>query len=213
MQSEWGLGASLSGYATPVGPSPVKQQAQGPPSPAPSPRPRPMPRFATPPPLPPVPLPLPSLLSLSSLLLKGRQWQDELAERSYWASAQLLSHGISPAAFFDVFGDAAALDTYARYYRSAATGVAPAYMMEGPACVWAKELPPRCYKSQPVYSCKVFVGGVPWDISEEALLEGFAAFGLCRVEWPGKEARYARSPPKLAPRHKGSTFLSSSFLL
>lgn len=30
---------------------------------------------------------------------------------------------------------------------------------------------------------------VPWDITEEALVEAFCPYGVCRVEWPGKEAR------------------------
>lgn len=30
---------------------------------------------------------------------------------------------------------------------------------------WSGQLPPRNYKN-PTYSCKVFLGGVPWDITE-----------------------------------------------
>lgn len=30
---------------------------------------------------------------------------------------------------------------------------------------WSGQLPPRNYKN-PMYSCKVFLGGVPWDITE-----------------------------------------------
>lgn len=32
-------------------------------------------------------------------------------------------------------------------------------------CTWSGQLPPRNYKN-PIYSCKVFLGGVPWDITE-----------------------------------------------
>ena len=32
-------------------------------------------------------------------------------------------------------------------------------------CTWSGQLPPRMYKN-PTYSCKVFLGGVPWDITE-----------------------------------------------
>jgi hypothetical protein len=32
-------------------------------------------------------------------------------------------------------------------------------------CTWSGQLPPRQHKN-PVYSQKVFVGGVPWDIRE-----------------------------------------------
>ncbi|CAB4054503.1 CPEB [Lepeophtheirus salmonis] len=36
-------------------------------------------------------------------------------------------------------------------------------------------------------SCKVFLGGVPWDITEGALLSTFKPFGPIKIEWPGKE--------------------------
>ncbi|CAI5438998.1 unnamed protein product [Caenorhabditis angaria] len=54
---------------------------------------------------------------------------------------------------------------------------------------WYGDLPPRDYTS-PVFSRKIFVGGVPWDITESALKEAFGEFGSCIVEWPGQEARY-----------------------
>uniref|UniRef100_A0A1I7WN99 RRM domain-containing protein n=1 Tax=Heterorhabditis bacteriophora TaxID=37862 RepID=A0A1I7WN99_HETBA len=69
------------------------------------------------------------------------------------------------------------------------------------AYVWNGELPPRNY-SNPMFSCKIFVGGVPWDITEPALLDAFAPYGNCRVEWPGKEARYSRSHARHVPRGK-----------
>ncbi|CAI2306366.1 unnamed protein product [Caenorhabditis sp. 36 PRJEB53466] len=54
---------------------------------------------------------------------------------------------------------------------------------------WHGELPPRDYTS-PTFSRKIFVGGVPWDITEAALKDSFGEFGSCAVEWPGQEARY-----------------------
>ena len=33
------------------------------------------------------------------------------------------------------------------------------------SCTWSGQLPPKNYKN-PTYSCKVFLGGVPWDITE-----------------------------------------------
>jgi len=36
-------------------------------------------------------------------------------------------------------------------------------------------------------SCKVFLGGVPWDITESALLSAFKPYGSVRIEWPGKD--------------------------
>uniref|UniRef100_A0A0R3S4E4 Cytoplasmic polyadenylation element-binding protein 3 n=1 Tax=Elaeophora elaphi TaxID=1147741 RepID=A0A0R3S4E4_9BILA len=61
----------------------------------------------------------------------------------------------------------------------------------GKPCYWKGELPPRNY-CNPVFSSKVFIGGVPWDITEPALLDSFSKYGSCRVEWPSKEPRHAR---------------------
>lgn len=40
--------------------------------------------------------------------------------------------------------------------------------MNEATCTWSGQLPPRNYKN-PVYCCKVFLGGVPWDITEGEL--------------------------------------------
>lgn len=90
----------------------------------------------------------------------------------------------------------------ARLYRNAA--------YYEPICTWSGQLPPRNYKN-PMFSCKIFVGGVPWDITEAALLTAFKPFGPCRVEWPGKEARYARSPAKAVPRGKVTGYVYMIF--
>ncbi|XP_028399548.1 cytoplasmic polyadenylation element-binding protein 1-like [Dendronephthya gigantea] len=60
---------------------------------------------------------------------------------------------------------------------------------------WSGQLPPRHYKN-PTYSTKVFLGGVPWDITESTLIQSFKPFGNVRIEWPGKEGRHAVNPPK-----------------
>ncbi|XP_060768043.1 cytoplasmic polyadenylation element-binding protein 1 isoform X2 [Neoarius graeffei] len=49
---------------------------------------------------------------------------------------------------------------------------------------WSGQLPSRNYKN-PVYSCKVFLGGVPWDITEAGLINTFNCYGPLSVEWPG----------------------------
>ena len=36
-------------------------------------------------------------------------------------------------------------------------------------------------------SSKVFLGGLPWDITEEELLETFHSFGAVTIEWPNKD--------------------------
>ncbi|XP_061451438.1 cytoplasmic polyadenylation element-binding protein 1 isoform X2 [Rhineura floridana] len=61
--------------------------------------------------------------------------------------------------------------------------------------IWSGQLPPRNYKN-PIYSCKVFLGGVPWDITEAGLISTFRVFGSLRVEWPGKDSKHPRYPPK-----------------
>ncbi|XP_051776755.1 cytoplasmic polyadenylation element-binding protein 1a isoform X1 [Erpetoichthys calabaricus] len=60
---------------------------------------------------------------------------------------------------------------------------------------WSGQLPPRNYKN-PLYSCKVFLGGVPWDITEAGLINTFRVFGPLTVEWPGKDGKHPRCPPK-----------------
>lgn len=60
-------------------------------------------------------------------------------------------------------------------------------------CTWSGVLPPRTSKPSG-YSSKVFLGGVPWDISEQLLIQTFKQFGPIRVEWPGKEKQ--ASQPK-----------------
>ena len=48
-----------------------------------------------------------------------------------------------------------------------------------------------CY---PYRLLQVFLGGVPWDITESALAFAFRPFGPIRVEWPGKDSN--GNPPK-----------------
>jgi cytoplasmic polyadenylation element-binding protein len=55
------------------------------------------------------------------------------------------------------------------------------------SCAWKGKLPPKQYKIPIVYSKKVFVGGLPWDITEEDLTKEFGQFGPCHVEWTNKE--------------------------
>ena len=34
------------------------------------------------------------------------------------------------------------------------------------SCTWSGKIPPKNYKNPTTFSCKVFLGGVPWDITE-----------------------------------------------
>ncbi|KAL3179751.1 hypothetical protein MRX96_037739 [Rhipicephalus microplus] len=65
--------------------------------------------------------------------------------------------------------DADNIEKAAKLHRSAAS-------FSEASCCWSGTLPPRTLKSSSL-SCKVFLGGVPWDISEPGLVEAFASFG------------------------------------
>lgn len=64
---------------------------------------------------------------------------------------------------------------------------AQAYRLAASICVpnvvWSGVLPARNCKGS-AYSCKVFLGGVPWDITESNLNQAFGKFGSLKVEWP-----------------------------
>uniref|UniRef100_A0A0P4WDD1 RRM domain-containing protein n=1 Tax=Scylla olivacea TaxID=85551 RepID=A0A0P4WDD1_SCYOL len=60
-------------------------------------------------------------------------------------------------------------------------------------CTWSGQLPVKMHKN-PTYSCKVFLGGVPWDLTESTLKQTFSSFGEIQVEWPGKKSSI--NPPK-----------------
>ncbi|XP_066924316.1 cytoplasmic polyadenylation element-binding protein-like isoform X2 [Clytia hemisphaerica] len=64
-----------------------------------------------------------------------------------------------------------------------------------PTYTWSGHLPPKIYKN-PIYSNKVFLGGVPWDITEAGLQQAFRPFGALSIEWPGKDGKHSRHPPK-----------------
>jgi len=73
-----------------------------------------------------------------------------------------------------------AIENAAKKYRCAA-------QISEATCCWKGKLPPKQYKTPVVYSTKVFVGGLPWDITEEDITKEFGVFGPCRVEWTNKE--------------------------
>lgn len=77
----------------------------------------------------------------------------------------------------------ASIETAAKKYRFAAQN-------SEATCCWKGKLPPKQYKPPIVYSTKVFVGGLPWDICEADLCKEFGVFGLCRIEWTNKDRYY-----------------------
>ncbi|XP_065568998.1 cytoplasmic polyadenylation element-binding protein 1-like [Artemia franciscana] len=61
--------------------------------------------------------------------------------------------------------------------------------------VWCGRIPTREYnRNVVVFSCKVFLGGVPWDTDDELLASTFQEFGNIRVEWPNRDN--CPAPPK-----------------
>lgn len=64
-----------------------------------------------------------------------------------------------------------------------------------PSLSWIGKFPTKNYPD-PLYSNKVFLGGLPWDITEQGLYTVFRQFGPCTFEWPGKDNRSTRHPPK-----------------
>lgn len=76
------------------------------------------------------------------------------------------------------------LERVARFHRSSAA-------LCDPTCTWSGILPQRTQKPSG-YSSKVFLGGVPWDITESLLVATFKQFGQIRVEWPGKDQSAAQ---------------------
>lgn len=53
---------------------------------------------------------------------------------------------------------------------------------------WEGVLPKRRGSAVYTYSRKVFIGGVPWDITEEQLHIAFSKFGNFLVQWPSRES-------------------------
>jgi len=77
-----------------------------------------------------------------------------------------------------VYGlDAMSLENVARSHRSGAA-------IYDATCTWRGQLPARSHNIKTL-SIKVFLGGVPWDITEQNLIQAFRPFGNIRIEWPG----------------------------
>ncbi|XP_014817101.1 PREDICTED: cytoplasmic polyadenylation element-binding protein 1 isoform X1 [Calidris pugnax] len=134
------------------------------------------------PPLPFLPL---SAVSRDSLKMGvgSRLDQDQAAPAAVTSSSASASKrwpGASAWPSWDLLDspeDPFSIEREARLHRQAAA-------MNEATCTWSGQLPPRHYKN-PTYSCKVFLGGVPWDITEAGLINTFRAFGSLSVEWPG----------------------------
>ena len=59
-----------------------------------------------------------------------------------------------------------------------------------PRCTWSGQLPVKTHKN-PMYSPKVFLEGVPFDVSETQLVKAFSEFGNVKVFWPSNRGAAA----------------------
>lgn len=78
---------------------------------------------------------------------------------------------------------------YSLSLRADATPLSSSIVAKNTRGVWSGDMPPRNY-TNPKFSLKIFVGGVPWDIDEQTLLNGFRSYGICHVEWPNKTTKF-----------------------
>jgi len=56
---------------------------------------------------------------------------------------------------------------------------------------WSGQLPKRNRNKNPIYSCKVFLGGIPYDLTDSDLHLDFARFGPIQIQWPGVNVKSA----------------------
>ncbi|KHN72990.1 Cytoplasmic polyadenylation element-binding protein 3 [Toxocara canis] len=79
-----------------------------------------------------------------------------------------------------------------------------------PARLWKGELPPHIYRN-PVFSCKIFLGGIPSDVTELVLVETFSKYGTCHVEWPSKKTSSPRAGIKSNQTTKAAGYVYMIF--
>ncbi len=58
--------------------------------------------------------------------------------------------------------------------------------------IWQGRLPPKIYADNALYSRKVFLGGLPWDVNQQSLLQSLHRYGTVKLEIPGKDAKHPR---------------------
>ena len=57
---------------------------------------------------------------------------------------------------------------------------------------WSGRLPPKTYSENGVYSRKVFLGGLPWDVNQHYLVQLLQKYGSVKLEIPGKDSKHPR---------------------
>jgi hypothetical protein len=66
---------------------------------------------------------------------------------------------------------------------------------------WSGRLPPKVYATSSVYSRKVFLGGLPWDVNQQVLVSMLSTFGQVKLEIPGKDQKHPRVSTKTQERN------------
>ncbi|XP_054162021.1 cytoplasmic polyadenylation element-binding protein 1-like [Oppia nitens] len=74
----------------------------------------------------------------------------------------------------------------AKSHRNAATHADPRH-------TWSGILPTTNSQKIPVYSCKVFLGGVPWEMTDHDIKLMFSRFGNVQILRPGQHVKLSRS--------------------
>ncbi|KAK3886950.1 hypothetical protein Pcinc_008921 [Petrolisthes cinctipes] len=134
------------------------------------------------------PLQLPSLNTFHTGLGSSSHDIPTLAQLQTWSS-MMGGDAKAQGCLSNLVGsppDPYSIEKAAKLHRNAAA-------MCDATCTWSGQLPNKLHKN-PVYSCKVFLGGVPWDVTETTLKQTFLSFGNIQVEWPGKES--SANPPR-----------------
>lgn len=58
--------------------------------------------------------------------------------------------------------------------------------------IWCGRLPPKIYQLNSIYSRKVFLGGLPWDVNQPLLTQMLQKYGTVKIEIPGKDLKHPR---------------------
>ncbi|XP_021203053.2 cytoplasmic polyadenylation element-binding protein 1-B isoform X1 [Bombyx mori] len=119
-------------------------------------------------------LPSPSPRSMLSVPPPGRLSYDHLEQ-------------IMEPSWSDQMGSASARETRMQLAQRRASFCGTSSNHGSGAVVWSGTLPARAPDPNAVYSPKVFLGGLPWDITEHALMHTLRHFHPVCVEWPGRE--------------------------
>jgi cytoplasmic polyadenylation element-binding protein len=147
------------------------------------------------------PLSLLSVEQLTELLNTNTHQQQRLAAHSAGLENRLLPSGSADLAtnnivryYKSIMGPKEIeIEKAAFSYRNSANSVAQRCEA---AYHWSGTVPRRSLRSE-MYSPKVFLGGVPWDITSEELAFTFSMFGKCSISWPHKDSAPSRS---ISPR-------------